>query len=58
MPGSVASEETSDKLEEIGIDTLALKELAKRSLVDALNSVQSSAWVVFHKLTNILPLSR
>jgi len=58
MPGSVASEETSDKLEETGIDTLALKELAKRSLVDALNSVQSSAWVMFHELTNFLLLSR
>lgn len=42
MPASVASEDTSAKPEETGIDILALKELAKRSLVEALNSVRSS----------------
>jgi len=39
MPASVSSDETSNKPEDNGIDTLALKELAKHSLVEALNSV-------------------
>jgi hypothetical protein len=40
MPTSVSSEETSAKVDDIGIDTNALKELAKRTLTDALNSVR------------------
>ncbi|KAG8815453.1 hypothetical protein FRC17_000706, partial [Serendipita sp. 399] len=40
MPASVRSEDTSTKAEDSGIDVLALKELAKRSLLEALNSVR------------------
>ncbi|KAG8783272.1 hypothetical protein FRC15_005507 [Serendipita sp. 397] len=46
MPASVNSDDTSVKPEESGIDVLALKELAKRSLLEALNSVNGSKTLV------------
>ncbi|CAG7853945.1 Vacuolar protein sorting-associated protein 33A Short=hVPS33A [Serendipita indica DSM 11827] len=46
MPASVASEETSTKPDDSGIDILALKELAKRSLLEALNSISGAKTLV------------
>ncbi|PVG00941.1 putative vacuolar sorting protein [Serendipita vermifera] len=46
MATSISSEETSAKLDDIGIDTNALKELAKRTLTDALNSISGPKTLV------------
>ncbi|KIM31975.1 hypothetical protein M408DRAFT_327354 [Serendipita vermifera MAFF 305830] len=46
MPTSVSSDDTSNKPEDNGIDTLALKELAKRSLLEALNTISGAKTLV------------